>query len=718
MLELNTPLEEISGVGKKIREKLSKWNIWTVEDLLYHLPHRYEDFSVFKKINELEIGETVTICGEVQEIKNKRTWKRKMFLTEAVVADETGSVKAIWFNAPMPVRYLRQGGQVQLSGKTTINKQQELVLQHPNLQTISKKEREENETDVVIESANTGGLIPVYPETKGLTSYWFRRIIQRVLKQVEIEEILPTSLLKEEKLMGRAEALQAIHSPKSQEEIEKARARFAFERIFLLQLKFLQAKEEWAENQAVEIKFQEKDTKKFLKQLPFQLTNAQKKSAWEIIQDLQKNKPMNRLLEGDVGTGKTAVAAMAVLPVVRSGFQVAILAPTEVLATQHYAKLKELFAYLNLEIILLTGATVEFSDDGIKKDGAKESKAALRRKALRKIETGKAKLVIGTHALLQDQVKFGNLALIIIDEQHRFGVAQRAYLQRKVEKVQDGIEQKVPHLLTMTATPIPRTLSLSIFGNLDLSIIDEFPKGRKLIKTKIINKKQREQAYRFIEKEILAGRQAFVICPLVEETADSGKEVKAVTEETERLQKKVFPNLKLDLLHGKMKPDEKNEIMAKFKQKEIDILVSTSVVEVGVDVPNATIMMIEGAERFGLAQLHQFRGRVGRGKYQSYCFLLTSENAPDSTARLRVLEKTNDGFKIAEADLKLRGPGQFLGLAQSGVPDVAMESLTDVKSIQAARNQARRVIAFDPKLKKFPGLKNQLTKLEKIVHWE
>lgn len=718
MLNLYTPLEEVSGVGEKIREKLAKWNIRTVEDLLYHLPHRYEDFSVFKKINELNAGEVVTISGSIQEIKNRRTWKRKMFLTEALIADETGSIKAVWFNAPLPARYLRKGGQAQLSGKTTINKQKELILQHPNLQIISKKQRAENGDQEVVDSANTGGLAPVYPETKGLTSYWFRRTIQRILKQVTVEEILPASLLKEEKLLARDKALRIIHAPASQEEIERARTRFAFEKIFLLQLKFLQAKNEWMENRAVKISFSEKDTKQFLKQLPFQLTNAQKKASWEIIQDLGKGKPMNRLLEGDVGTGKTAVAAMAILPVIQAGFQVVLLAPTEVLATQHYLKLKEIFAYLNLEIVLLTGATVKFSDKDTLTNKNVKNKAAIKRMALEKIKSGESKLAIGTHALLRDQVQFKKLAFVIIDEQHRFGVSQRAYLQQEVEKVSDGIKQKTPHLLTMTATPIPRTLALSIFGNLDLSVIDEFPKGRKLIKTKVVNKKQRKQVYEFIGKKIISGRQAFVICPLVEETADGGKEVKAATEEMKRLQKEVFPRFKLGLLHGKMKPDEKNNIMAEFKERKIDILVSTSVVEVGVDVPNATIIMIEGAERFGLAQLHQFRGRVGRGKQQAYCFLATSENVPVSTLRLRILEGTNDGFKIAEADLKLRGPGQFLGQAQSGVPDVAMESLTNVKSIQAARDQALRVIAFDPKLTKFPKLKNQLEKLEKVAHWE
>lgn len=334
-----------------------------------------------------------------------------------------------------------------------------------------------------------------------------------------------------------------------------------------------------------------------------------------------------------------------------------------------------------------------------------------------KIQEGSTKIIVGTHALLSNSLQFKNLALVIIDEQHRFGVAQRSFLQQKTGEIKDGIAQKIPHLLTMTATPIPRTLSLSIFGNLDLSVIREFPKGRKPIKTKIVAKNAREEAYQFIEKEIRKGRQVFVICPLVDDSTEN-QALRSVKSEFKRLQKEVFPNLKLGLLHGKLKPAEKNKVMADFKEKKKQMLVSTSVVEVGVDVPNATIMMIEGAERFGLAQLHQFRGRVGRGKHQSYCFLLTSDDAPDSTKRLGVMEKTNDGLKIAQADLSLRGPGHFLGASQSGTPDITMEYLNNIEAITAARDQARRVVAFDPKLKKFPGLREQLVKLKDRAHWE
>jgi ATP-dependent DNA helicase RecG len=713
MYKFNTPISEIPGVGERYAKKLATMNIFSLADLLYHLPHRYDDFSVMKKINQVGLGETVTIQGQVESIKTIRTWKRKMSITEAYVKDDTGMIKAAWFNNPLPVKFLSKGKYVQISGTIKVSKKNEPHFQHPNFEIIPKaqfdygaikKIDDNNSRDN--KNISTGSLVAIYPETKGVTSYWLRRLIKKVLTQTEAIDFMPADILKSQKLIDLGSALQQIHFPENPRQADKARKRFAFEKMFLIQLKSLQTKKDWQSKKAKKIKFDEKLIKKFVDNLPFRLTDAQKKSAWQIFQDLEKTTPMNRLLEGDVGSGKTVVAALAILAIINKKSQATLLAPTEVLAIQHYKDIQDFLKKHKFNIALLTASQKNIN-------GQKVTKKIL----LEKLAQGKIDLVIGTHAILQDKVAFKNLALIIIDEQHRFGVNQRAYLQQQTSIIDDGDQKTIPHLLTMTATPIPRSLSLAIFGNLDLSIIDEMPKGRKQIITKVINKQGRNQVYGFIKKVTGEGQQVFIICPLVEESSKI-TEVKAATEEFERLQKKIFPEFKLGLLHGRKKPTEKNEIMNEFKKKKIDILVSTSVVEVGVDIPNASIMIIEGAERFGLSQLHQFRGRVGRGKHQSYCFLFTSENVADSTRRLNAMEKTNDGFKIAKEDLKLRGPGQFLGTMQSGLPDIAMESLSDIKSIQAARLEAQRIIAFDANLKKFPLLKNQLEKLESIAHWE
>ncbi len=717
MYTFDTPVKKIIGINKNQAKKLASLNISTAGDLLYHFPHRYDDFSVTKKIGEINLSETITIKGRVKSIKTVRTWKKRMTITEAYIEDETGIIKAVWFNYPLPVKFLSKGKYVQLSGTVKLTKKNEPYFQHPNFEMLSKAQlgHISNATvsmsgkhNVAEEKNNTatGSLIPIYPETVGITSYWLRRIIKKLLSQVKIEEFIPQDILMSQKLINLKSALQKIHFPANLKDSSGAKKRFAFEKMFLIQLKALQTKKNWQKKQALKIKFNGEIIKKFVENLPFNLTNAQKKAAWQIIQDLEKNVPMNRLLEGDVGSGKTVVAAMAIFSTVNKNFQAAMLAPTEVLAVQHARGVQKFLENYSFKIALLTASEKRIN-------GKKTAKKTL----LEKIANGEIDLVIGTHAILQDKVNFKKLALVIIDEQHRFGVNQRAYLQQKTSVIEDDSQETIPHLLTMTATPIPRSLSLAIFGNLDLSIIDEMPKGRKKIITRVISKKGRDQVYAFIKQQIQSGRQAFIICPLVEESSKIS-EVKAATEELKRLQKNIFPDFKLGLLHGRVKPAEKNQVMKKFKNKKIDILVSTSVVEVGVDIPNATIMLIEGAERFGLSQLHQFRGRVGRRGYQSYCFLFTSENVGDSTRRLKAMEKTNDGFKIAKEDLRLRGPGQFLGTMQSGLPDVAMESLSDVKSIQAARLEAQRILKYDAKLKKFPLLKNQLEKLEINAHWE
>jgi ATP-dependent DNA helicase RecG len=705
--DLETSISRLPDIKEEVIQNLRHLNIQTIGDLLYHFPHRYDDFSVFKKIEELKPGETVTVRGKIDKLKTSRTWKKRMSITECLVSDQTGSIKVIWFNFPRPVSFLSDGKYIQISGKVAINKKNEFYFQHPNFQIISQKQFESNSpTDELGSSASTGNLIPVYPETKGINSYLLRRIIKKVLTLIEIKEFIPEDISRSQKLIDLASALKQIHFPSSFSQAQEARKRFAFEKMFLIQIKAIQTKKNWENNSAICIPFNETLIKKFVSSLPFALTDAQRRAAWQIIKDLEKEVPMNRLLEGDVGAGKTIVATMAILSVINEGHQCALLAPTEVLAVQHYYSISKILKNHNFSGALLTAS-----------QKIANNKKISDKKILDKISVGNVKLVVGTHALLQEKIRFKNLVLVIIDEQHRFGVNQRAYLQQKTLNLDDGIKSKIPHLLTMTATPIPRTLSLAIFGNLDLSVIDEFPKGRKKIITKTVSDKERDEIYQFVRNEIKKGRQAFVICPLVEESSKISQ-VKAVTEEQKRLQKKIFSDLKIGLLHGKMKSKEKEAVMQEFKNKEFDILVSTSVVEVGIDVPNATIMIIEGAERFGLSQLHQFRGRVGRGQYQSYCFLITSVNAPKVTSRLRTMEKTNDGFKISQEDLKLRGPGQFLGTMQSGMADITMESLSDIKTIQAARLEAQRVLSFDPHLEKFPLLKQQIQKLQSTAHWE
>ncbi|MEA2007464.1 MAG: ATP-dependent DNA helicase RecG [Patescibacteria group bacterium] len=706
MFSFSDPIVQIPNIKKYHITRLQGLGIFTVEDLLYHFPSRYEDFTTKKKISSISSKETITTIGKLISIKSSRTWKRKMSITEAVIEDKTGSIKAVWFNNPLPVKFLTKGKYIQLSGKTKKDKKGVLHFQHPNFEIVSKNQLFEKETTSDQKGTNTGKLIAIYPETQGLNSYFLRRTIQKVFHQTKIIDFIPSDILKRESLLSLKKSLHGIHFPDTPETSQKARKRLSFEKMLLLQIKTLQAKKDWDKNTSNPISFDEKFIKSFVSSLPFQLTNAQKKAAWQMIKDLEKTKPMNRLLEGDVGSGKTVVAAIAALSATHANHQVALLAPTEVLATQHFNGISKLLEKFDVSCALLTGASCKIKKKICKKDHLKK-----------KISENNVNLVIGTHAILQKDVFFKNLSLVIIDEQHRFGVNQRAHLQQQALQLEDGSKNAVPHLLTMTATPIPRSLSLALFGNLDLSIIDEYPKGRKNIITKTIPPQGRNQVYQFVKNEVSAEKQVFIIYPLVEESSKMN-EIKAATQEYDKLRKEIFPKQSLGLIHGRMKSKEKEKVMEDFKNKNFDILISTSVIEVGVDIPNATIMIVEGAERFGLAQLHQFRGRVGRDKHQSYCFLFTSDNAPETTRRLNILSKTNDGFKISQEDMRLRGPGQFLGTLQSGNPDIAMESLSDIKTIESARTCAKQILAVDQTLTKLPLLKNKAERLHSHVHWE
>jgi len=689
-MDLETPIEKLPRVGPSFQKKLHKLGIKTIGDLLFHFPHRYEDFSRFSPIAKVKVGDQVSILGKILEIENTKTWKKRMILTEAIVVDKTGSLRVVWFNQPYLINVLKKGDLVCLAGKVSLG-EGGIYLSSPAFEKISEKELKSLKAKLL----HTGRLVPVYPETEGLSSKWLRVILRPlVVRFLKIlPDPLPEKILKKYKLLPFKKALWQIHFPDSLRLAKKAKERFAFEELFLISLLILRERQKLAKERAIPVPLNLSLVKRFVKSLPFELTESQKKAAWQILKDLEKERPMNRLLEGDVGSGKTVVAAIAALNVVKAGYRVAMMAPTEVLAKQHYKTLKELLEKFGVEIGLLTG---------------KE----------KKIE--KADIIVGTHALIQDKVKLENLALVIVDEQHRFGVKQRASL---VKQSANKSKLKIPHLLSMTATPIPRTLALTVYGDLDLSLLTEIPKGRKKVITKVILPEERRRAYGFIRKEVKKGRQVFVICPRIEPEKENEKktslaEMKAVKEEYEKLSKEVFPEFKVYYLHGRMKNKEKEEIMEKFKKGEIDILVSTSVVEVGIDVPNATVMMIEGAERFGLAQLHQFRGRVGRGKYQSFCFLFTNSSAKKTQKRLEALLTSENGFALAEKDLEIRGPGDFSGTRQWGIPDLAMASLKDIFLVEKAREAAKEILEEDPKLKKYPVLKERLEKFKQKIHLE
>jgi ATP-dependent DNA helicase RecG len=694
-MTFDTPLSEITSIKKQTLSKLERLNLRSVGDLLYHFPHRYEDYSITREITSLTPDEKCTLEGTITSLDAGRTWKKRMFLTEATLTDATGHIRLLWFNQRFVAQMLKTGMTIRVSGKVTRDSKG-LLMQNPAFERSGR------------DATHTGRLVPVYPETAGLTSKFFRWQLSLIFQKLKnFPDPVPEDILKRLHLPSLKQALFYIHFPADEKHQLLAHKRFAFDEMFFVQLKALEMKRLFESARAEELPSSEILTQKFLSTLPFALTQAQKKASEQILQDISEGRPMNRLLNGDVGSGKTAVAALASFVAGENGFQTVLLAPTEVLARQHFESLSKIFAPLGHNVALFTGS-YRILDD----------KPVTRTTLLKAIAAGIPKVIIGTHALLQDDILFEKLALIIVDEQHRFGVSQRAKLQELSLKSHDNSQETVPHFLSMTATPIPRTLTLAFFGNLDLSLLDELPKNRKPIITKIArNTADREKVYTFINQEIQKGRQAFVIFPLVEESL-ALKEVKAAVAEHEKLAEKVFPHLSIGLLHGKMKAKEKEAVMLDFREKKYDILVATAVVEVGIDIPNASIIVIEEAERFGLAQLHQFRGRVGRGEHQSYCFLFPGNSSSDINERLKVIEKSTSGFDIAEADLTLRGPGAFLGTRQSGLPDIAMENLTNIKLVTIARDEAKAILVSDPGLEKHPLLKEALKKFEERIHFE
>jgi ATP-dependent DNA helicase RecG len=679
---LNSSITVIKGISPNVAAKFRKLGVSTLRDLLYFFPRRHLDYSDRKSISMLTEGKEETIVANVWQAKAVYIGRRRS--TEAIVGDDTGNIRVIWFNNPYVARNLKTNDRIIISGRVSLFRGQH-VFESPEW------EPEDSET------IHTGRLVPLYHLTQGLRPRQVRKLMKSAVDQLsgKVPDFLPEEIRLRQNFLGLGQAISQAHFPDDTGLKDRARVRLAFDELFLLQLGVLSKKRTWQEGQpgsALPLDQSAKMTlDRFINTLPFQLTPAQDKALKEVLADIAVPRPMSRLLQGDVGSGKTVVATAALLVAVANRFQGAFMAPTEILAEQHFATITQLlsragqkvreenclcsFSGINenpITIALLTGDL----DTGTRKSMHK------------RINEGEIDIVIGTHAIIQKDVEFHRLGMAIVDEQHRFGVTQRSALRQK------GVS---PHILVMTATPIPRTLALTLYGDLDLSVIDQMPAGRQVIKTKWLKPEQRQSAYTFIRREITKGRQAFIICPLVEES--EAIQARAAVAEYEHLSSEIFPDLKLGLVHGRMSAGEKDEVMHRFRAGELNILVATPVIEVGIDVPNATVMMIESADRFGLSQLHQFRGRVGRGKEQSYCMLLSEEPSEIGRQRLDIIERVYDGFKLAEEDLNLRGPGEFFGTRQSGLPDLRMAKLSDVTILEAARNEATVVFQKDPRLK-------------------
>ena len=662
---LDSPVTKLPGIKEAMAKRLSNLGVETIGDFLALYPRRYDDYRALKTINRLEYGEEVTIIAQIWETRKRDTRQGRPIVT-SVLSDGTGTIEATWFNQPWLERTFKPGKQIVISGKVD-EYMGRLTFQAPEWEELDKNQ------------IHTARLVPVYPLTNGITAKWLRYQIKRTVDYWanRLPDHLPGEARERLGFLPLDEAIRQIHFPDDWEKLEAARRRLAFDELLLIQLGVLRQRHAWQSQQGRPVNIEPNTIEQVLQALPFRLTEAQGKALADIVADLKRDVPMSRLVQGDVGSGKTVVALVAMVLTILDGGQTAMLAPTEILAEQHFQSMGRLLEPIGqilgrqFKISLLTGST-----------GTAE-----RRELLEQLAAGEIDLLVGTHAIIQSPVQIKDLRLAVIDEQHRFGVRQRTALREK------GFN---PHLLVMTATPIPRTLALTLYGDLDLSIIDELPPGRQTIETLWLTPQERERAYGFIQAQIEKERQAFIICPLVEESDKT--EARSAIEEHKRLQSEIFPRLKLGLLHGRLKADEKEKEMVAFRDGQTHILVSTSVVEVGIDIPNATVILIEGANRFGLAQLHQFRGRVGRGEHQSYCLLLADTVTPEAESRLQAVEKTQDGFKLAEEDLRLRGPGEFFGTRQSGLPDLKLVKLSDTRLLELARREAQIVFEKDPTL--------------------
>ena len=673
---LDVAAGELKNVGEVTARKLKILGIKTARDLIWNFPRKYEDFSQIVPISKLRPG-AVSIKAKISSARGRYV-RRGMHITEAVASDESASVRLVWFNQPYRAKALKTGETYFISGNYELSRSR-FAIMNPGAELASNF------------PLNTARIVPVYRETKNLKSAQIRKILGGLKSEIErIPESLPDFITAEHNLMPLGQALLQIHFPSSNNTLGRAKHRLAFEEVFSLVLTSLMNKQENLRVSSPKISFDGGLIQDFVKSLPYKLTDAQRKVAWQVFKDMEKSMPTNRLIEGDVGSGKTIVAAMVCLMAMKQGFQVAIMAPTEILARQHAETFTQLLQPFGLDkqICLLLG-----SMKPKQKTGAHQS-----------VKSGRARLVIGTHSLIAEKPDFNNLALVVIDEQHRFGVQQRETLLKKAGSL--------PHLVSMTATPIPRSLALTVYGELDVSVIDELPPGRKPPITKIIAPNTKPKLFAELDKKIDEGRQMFVVCPLIAES-DMLKFLSA-EQVFKELSSKFFKHRRVELMHGRLKTDKKVKIMKDFQAGRINILVSTTVVEVGVNIPNATLMLIEGVERFGLAQIHQLRGRIGRGEHQGYCYLLMSDNKSPSR-RIRALENMTDGFKLAELDLELRGPGAIYGAAQHGILDLRLANITDTKLIATARNSAQKFLDKKLKLEDYSQLAEEVHKNRTIT---
>jgi len=736
-MNLDSQVSQLNRVGETVAKQLSRLGIETVQDLLFYYPFRYEDYSQIVPIGELEAGKQVTVLCEIVSIKNKFNPRTRRSITEAKVKDDSDVLRVVWFNQSYIAKNLKVGDIVYLSGKVVEGKSG-ITIVSPGYERPSGNS-----------TTHTARIVPIYPLTSGISQKQLRFLVSQVVDlSDEVKDWVPDEFVEKADIMKLSEAIKLIHFPENNDDIKHAIYRLKFDELFILQLRAEMIFQSLKRQTSSKINFDEEGTRKFVSKLPFELTKDQKVVAWEILQDLKKTEPMNRLLQGDVGSGKTVVAGICANNAVLNNFQVVLMAPTEVLASQHYESFKKLFNGAEVKIALYTKSLAQLNFHS--QIAEYKSLTAKKKFISNEVKENKVGIIIGTHALLSENVEFHNLGLVIVDEQQRFGVEQRKAIREKSglpgvtsrlpagTAVKTGNKKTTPHFLSMTATPIPRSFALTVYGDLSMSIIKGLPPGRKAIITKLVSNYNRNKAYDFIRGQVKKGRQVFVVCPLIDNeqlstnneqllSYKNNLEKKSVMSEYKKLSKEIFPDLKIEYLHGKMKSKEKDEVMRRFSGQKVDILVSTSVIEVGVDMPNASVMMIEGADRFGLAQLHQFRGRVGRSSHQSYCFLFTQHHffskksgagftdnkSTKAIDRLRFFEKNSDGFKLAEFDLAQRGPGEVYGAAQSGILNFRFASMRDTDIIKLAREFAHGI-----DFKKYPSLKEKVKQWESMVHLE
>lgn len=719
----NLPIEKISRLHPSQKDALDKLGLKTAKDLLFYMPARYTTPGQIKFISDLTGGEQTTIYGKIVSIKTKKGFKSKIPMAEGTIQDDTGKIKLIWFHQAYMAKKFIPETFVEIQGNVSKDKNGHLYITNP---LIKETGQMQIATPNSLFKTENLSLIPIYSESKGISSLWIHQTIKKILENgvhKEIIDPIPEEILKKYNLPSLKDALVFIHAPQKENDALVAQKRFAFEEIFFIQLHRQKYRKEYQKNPSFVINDAHLFAKEFIKSLTFKPTGAQLDAIKQILDDMSEKKPMTRLLEGDVGSGKTIVAAAAAYATVLNrpknqdfgNLEVAYMAPTEILAKQHFESFIKYFENISIKVGLITGSgCYKFPS---KTDKTKPTKIS-RNQLLKWVANGEIPIVVGTHALIQEKVKFKNLALVIIDEQHRFGIKQRGKLANKTSKEKNI----VPHLLSMTATPIPRTLALTIYGDLDISIIDQMPSGRKKIITKVVLPTGRESVYDHVKEEIRNGRQAYIICPRIDEP-DPNKEAvvnaRSVKAEAERLKKHVFTNQRIDILHSKMTPTDKDRVMKKFSDGEIDILISTSVVEVGVNVPNATMIIIEGAERFGLSQLHQLRGRVLRSNHQAHCYLFTESKTEKTIKRLSAITTAKNGFELSELDLLLRGPGELSGKKQWGLSDLAMEAIKNIKMVEAARTEASHILEEDSSLKKYPPIFEKIKEMStEKVHLE